>query len=347
MRYVSLFSGIEAASCAWDPLGWVPTAFSEIDPFCCAVLEERFPEVPNLGDVREVDWDGFKGAGRPDIVVGGSPCQSFSYAGGREGLQGESRLMLEYIRAADEMRPRWLVWENVVGALTADGGEAFRQLLSSLDGLGYGLAWRVLDARFFGVPQRRRRLFLVGRLGDPRPAREVLLEPEVLPRDGEACRQGGPGTPGAPVVGPGRAVGFCWDAGVRAPNLSVDDCAPTVRCKNPPAACLCIASTQANAEVVDDCAPTLTCLHEQPVVSRPAPRAPWFEGAERPDMRYELRRLTPLECERVQGFPDGWTDVPFQGAPSSNTRRYRALGNSMAVPVMEWIGRRIAAADRR
>ena len=134
---------------------------------------------------------------------------------------------------------------------------------------------------------------------------------------------------------------------MRAPNLSVADVSPTVRCKNPPAVCLCVASTQANAEVVDDCAPTLTCLHEQPVVSRPAPRAPWFEGAERPDMRYELRRLTPLECERVQGFPDGWTDVPFQGAPASNTRRYRALGNSMAVPVMEWIGRRIAAADRR
>lgn len=167
MRYVSLFSGVEAATLAWGPLGWEAMAFCEVDPFPCAVLAHRYPEVPNLGDVREVDWGGFiADRGRPDVVVGGSPCQSFSIAGTRTGLDGASGLMWEYVRAVRELRPRCLVWENVPGALSSTRGEDFRCLLASLDELGYGLAWRVLDAQFFGVAQRRRRVFLVGSLGD-------------------------------------------------------------------------------------------------------------------------------------------------------------------------------------
>ena len=128
-----------------------------------AVLAERYPEVPNIGDVTKMNWKKYRG--KVDLVVGGSPCQSFSIAGKREGLQGESGLMFEYIRAVREIRPRWFLWENVPGALSSENGEAFRQLLSEMDKLGYGLAWRVLDAQFFGVAQRRRRLFLVGHLG--------------------------------------------------------------------------------------------------------------------------------------------------------------------------------------
>lgn len=163
MRYISVFSGIEAASVAWGPLGWEPVAFSEIDPFPSAVLAERFPGVPNLGDITQVDWSEI---GAVDLVVGGSPCQSFSVAGKREGLAGASGLMFEYIRCVRELRPRWFVWENVPGALSSEGGAAFGQLLTEMDDLGYGLAWRVLDAQFFGVAQRRRRVFLVGSLGD-------------------------------------------------------------------------------------------------------------------------------------------------------------------------------------
>lgn len=123
MRYVSLFSGIEAASVAWEPLGWEPVAFAEIEPFPCALLAERFPEVPNLGDVVEIDWKEFlESHGTVDLVVGGSPCQSFSVAGRREGLAGESGLMFEYIRAVQELRPQWFVWENVPGALSSEGG---------------------------------------------------------------------------------------------------------------------------------------------------------------------------------------------------------------------------------
>lgn len=175
MRYLSLFSGIEAASVAWGPLGWEPEAFAEIDPFPCAVLEERYPGVQNLGDVSGVDWRKFvKRRGKPDVLVGGSPCQSFSIAGSRTGLDGASGLMWEYVRAVREVRPRWVLWENVPGALSSSHGEDFRCLLEALDALGYGLAWRVLDAQFFGLAQRRERVFLVGRLGERPPRRGSL-----------------------------------------------------------------------------------------------------------------------------------------------------------------------------
>lgn len=189
MRYLSIFSGIEAASVAWRYLDMDPVAFCEIDAFPSAVLSERFPFVPNLGDITKVDWSPYRGA--VELVVGGSPCQSFSIAGTRTGLAGASGLMWEYVRAVREVRPRWLLWENVPGALSSSHGEDFRCLLSSLDELGYGLAWRVLDAQFFGVAQRRRRLFVVGRLGDGGAQRacEVLFEPEGLRRDPPSCRE--------------------------------------------------------------------------------------------------------------------------------------------------------------
>lgn len=193
MRYLSLFSGIEAASVAWEPLGWEPVAFCEVDAFPSAVLAYRYPHVQNLGDVTQVDWSEFDhGEKHPDIIVGGSPCQSFSMAGNREGLAGASGLMFEYIRAVREVRPRIFLWENVPGALTSEEGEAFRQLLAEMDEIGYGMAWRVLDAQFFGVPQRRERVFLVGCLGDPERAAEILFEPESLRWDfaqGKAKRE--------------------------------------------------------------------------------------------------------------------------------------------------------------
>lgn len=208
MRYLSLFSGVEAASVAWMPFGWEPVAFCEVDEFPSAVLAERFPNVPNLVDITQVDWSDFNERyGAVDLVVGGSPCQSFSVAGKRESLQGASRLMFEYIRAVDEVRPRWFVWENVPGALSAKGlegeaGGAFRQLLREMGELGYGCAWRVLDAQFARVPnfggsglfgpvaQRRRRVFLVGHIGDdPSGPVEVLFERESLRGDNPPSRE--------------------------------------------------------------------------------------------------------------------------------------------------------------
>lgn len=189
MRYVSVFSGIEAASVAWEPLGWEPVAFAEIDAFPSAVLAERYPDVPNLGDITRIDWKEFINEhGRPDVVVGGSPCQSFSIAGGRESLGGESRLMFEYIRAVQDLRPRWFLWENVPGVLNTRDN-AFVQLLDSLQDLGYALAWRMLDAQFFGVAQRRRRVFLVGHLGDGGAPAAVLFESESVSGNTQTSRE--------------------------------------------------------------------------------------------------------------------------------------------------------------
>ena len=185
LRYISLFSGIEAVSVALDGGPWEPVAFCEIDRFPSEVLAHHWPDVPNLGDITKVDWTPY--VDKVDVVFGGSPCTSFSTAGKREGLKGESGLMFEYIRCVREVRPRWFVWENVPGALSSEHGGAFRQLLSEMDALGYGLAWRVLDAQFFGVAQRRERLFLVGSLGTMRSS-EVLFEREGMPWDYSSSR---------------------------------------------------------------------------------------------------------------------------------------------------------------
>jgi DNA (cytosine-5)-methyltransferase 1 len=181
MRYFSCFSGIEAASVAWEPLGWTPVGFSEIDPFASAVLAHRFPNVRNYGDItKHHEWD--IGRGSVDVLVGGSPCQAFSVAGLRKGLDDpRGQLTLVYLQLAARLEPEWIVWENVPGVLSADGGRAFGAFLGGLAELGYGFAWRVLDARFFGVPQRRRRVFLVARrAGDWQRPGEVLLEPAGL-----------------------------------------------------------------------------------------------------------------------------------------------------------------------
>ena len=246
MRYISIFSGIEAATVAWEPLGWEPIAFAEVDPFPSAVLAQRFPEVPNLGDVTKVDWgDIVRRFGRPDVLVGGSPCQSFSVAGNRESLEGESRLMYEYIRAVGELRPRWFVWENVPGCLNTKD-DAFTQLLEEMEGRGYkDLAWRVLDAQFCRVPlrddsgsivgwygpvaQRRRRVFLVGHLGEGFRAAAVLFEPESVRGDNPPSREKRKEL--ASAIGRGPATeGGCltpWDAQSKR-LFDKDSCWPTL-----------------------------------------------------------------------------------------------------------------------
>lgn len=371
MRYVSIFSGVEAATLAFEPLGWEPVAFSEIEPFPCAVLAERWPDVPNLGDITKVDWKK-EIHGAVDLVVGGSPCQSFSIAGKREGLKGASGLMFEYIRCVQELRPRWFLWENVPGALTSENGDAFGQLLKEMDELGYSLAWRVLDAQFFGVAQRRRRLFLVGHIGAESPA-EVLFEPDCLsgnPQSSREKREELASRAGCSAS----CAGFKY---VAAPRASVG--------KN----IFCMTGTQAHCHISDEIAGCLTAhmgKDDAPVVvdgsiSENADNVPFgfaqntrnevrivgdgtISGAlaANPGMKqttfvctsdYEsaprVRRLTPLECERLQGFPDNHTRIPWKGKSSEECPdgpRYKAIGNSMAVPVMRWLGERIEAVDR-
>lgn len=252
MKYISLFSGIEAATVAWEPLGWEPVAFCEIDDFPSAVLAHRFPNVPNLGDITKVDWSDYVGS--VDLIVGGSPCQSFSISGKREGLKGESGLMFEYIRAVREVRPRWFIWENVPGALSSEKGDAFRQLLSEMDECGYGLAWRVLDAQFFGVAQRRRRVFLVGSLGSQRAA-EVLFEPDSLRWDHPSSREKRQDLTRA-------AERRTAERRCRCVTQYGDEIAGALTARGDSSPCadrgqniVCMASAQANAEITEDFAP--------------------------------------------------------------------------------------------
>ena len=190
LDYISLFSGIEAATVAWEPLGWIPVAFAEVEPFPSAVLAARWPDVPNLGDVTKIDWS--KWNGKADLVIGGSPCQSFSIAGLRKGLADpRGNLMLEYLRACYEIDPEWVIWENVPGVLSADGRRAFQTFLEAVVELWPrgGVCWRVLDAQFFGVAQRRRRVFAVINTRDWRRSLAVLQEPGGMFGDNPSSRE--------------------------------------------------------------------------------------------------------------------------------------------------------------
>lgn len=405
MNYISLFSGIEAASVAWGPLGWTPVAFAEIEPFCCDLLAKRFPEVPNRGDVSGVDWTEYEGS--VDVVIGGSPCQAFSLAGRRLGLMDErGQLMLEFVRCVREAKPRWVIWENVPGVLSQDRGRAFGTLLGELEDCGYALAWRVLDAQFFGVPQRRRRVFLIGH-PVPGCAAGVLFEPDCMRGDNppsrekraqlaaDAQRRAGCGhrvlpfdttqmtspqngsnpqwgDPCHPLCAQGHTPTVCigFSAGQSATAGSIaaqPEIAPTLRAgesgtNQVPSVCYAIAGNIIGREpengghhlgVEDDGAMfTLTTADRHAVcMADDTARAAVDEdlagtlkcGGMPPTVAYDyiVRRLMPVECERLQGFPDGWTDLG--GTPDAP--RYKACGNSMAVPVIRHIGRRIEAVD--
>lgn len=269
MRYYSIFSGIEAASVAWGPLGWEPLLFSEIEEFPSAVLKARFPSVPNLGDITKINWkEAVRDFGRPDIVVGGSPCQSFSIAGSRTGLDGASGLMWEYVRCVREVKPDWLLWENVPGALSSSHGEDFRCLLEALDACGYGLAWRVLDAQFFGLAQRRERVFVVGRLGDVERPCEVLFEPESLSWDTPSSREKRAEL--AARAGRGaEAAGFKWHQGSGAGGVGYEPKqSPTLTSDyHNPAVIQIMTDTQPNAMVDPElCGALSATMHKDPPV---------------------------------------------------------------------------------
>lgn len=589
MRYYSIFSGIEAASVAWSPLGWEPLLFSEIDEFPSAVLKERFPNVPNLGDITKINWkEAVRDFGKPDLVVGGSPCQSFSIAGLREGLKDpRGNLMLEWLRVVDEVKPEFALWENVPGVLSDKTG-AFRTLLDSLQSLGYIIDMNILDAQYFGVAQRRKRVFVLGwrvetllkkktstsrtitaqilgkilldtlrglsaesekghassdcagssrdglmkrmrsfglrteedlltwlkslegekgrlalelknlatRLGtksrdtldteatsvfekmeDERSftellwrtisaesskkenastiststslttrsrificstagliiarlmshwkkldrvycneglyistllkefisyairenervdlfngfddvlahigreaerqekivrdfgnerGREIQLEPESLRWDPTTSREKRKELAGG-VGGRPEAAGFRWHQGSGAGAIGYEpEQSPTLDTVKPPA--ICMTDTQPNSMVDSDiCGALSATMHKDPPVvgfaanQRGEVRLQGGDGsvvgtipASRSGKQvqgvaqdYAVRRLTPRECERLQGFPDDWTKVPYRGKPADecpDTPRYKAIGNSMAVPVMRWIGKRI------
>ena len=214
MRYISVCAGIEAASVAWHELGWTPVAFSEIEAFPSAVLAHHYPNVPNWGDMTKFkEWPNES----IDVLVGGTPCQSFSVAGLREGLADpRGNLMLVYLGIAAKYRPEWLVWENVPGVLSSNGGRDFASLLRGMAELGYGFSYRILDAQFFGVAQRRRRVFVVANARSWQRAAAVLFERHSLSGHPAPRRQARKGTAGS--VAPGTTAGG-WPADV-SPTLN-------------------------------------------------------------------------------------------------------------------------------
>jgi DNA (cytosine-5)-methyltransferase 1 len=526
MRYLAVCSGIEAVSVAWRPLGWQPAMFAEIDPFCCWLLRSRYGgsrpvhmpcpsnvatrqeaieraaairnviaipttgAVLNFGDFTRIGADD---VGAIDLLAGGTPCQSFSVAGKRAGL-GDPRgnLTIEFARLADRLRPFGLVWENVPGILSIDDGRTFGAFLGMLVQLGYGIAYRVLDAQYFGVPQRRRRIFVVGYLGDWRGPAAVFLEWHSLsgyppPRrqarkdiaptlSARAHGGGGPGSHfdidgglvrqfafgGNNSAGPidvATAINACGTASRRIdfetetfvahslyadgfdasedgsgrgnPLVPIAIYAPDPQTKGvemhesiafnlrgrgggampklaPAASVRAGTGGGTNSYVafsakdygadVSDIAPTLRSMghdashpnaggqlaiafstnergevRERPIhkslngsqsgkqfdgviygtpssIPSEASCGKQAENSDRSDGARDLaqsviavRRLTPRECERLQGFPDDYTLVEYRGKTASDGPRYKALGNSMAVPVMRWLGERIAA----
>jgi len=395
MRYLSVCSGIEAATVAWHPLGWTPAAFSEIEPFPRAVLAHHYPDVPCHGDFTTIEADQY---GPIDLLVGGTPCQSFSIAGLRGGLADDrGNLALEFLRLADRTRPRWLVWENVPGVLSSNGGGDFGSILGGLVELGYGFAYRVLDAQHFGVPQRRRRVFVVGRLGDWRSAAAVLFERHSLSGHPAPRREAGEGFTHdvAPCIGAsGRGferggdtrgqdpviavLGFANVSDGSAARNAVDLACPlTLRHGDAGMVAFALRGRDGGAqpEVEGDGARVSALRAASGGSSRDYIAIPLLEIGKGTTSRGEgpngcglgnngdpmftlqagaqhgvgtssaVRRLTPRECERLQGFSDDYTAVPYRNKPAADGPRYKALGNSMAVPVMRWIGERIQAVE--
>ena len=476
MRYLSVCSGIEAASVAWESLGWTPVAFAEIEKFPSKVLAHHYPGVANLGDMTKFrEWDIERDA--VDVLVGGTPCQSFSVAGLRKGLDDpRGNLALTFIAMVNHYRPEWVIWENVPGVLSSSGGRDFGSFLGALGQLRYGFAYRVLDAQYFGVPQRRRRVFVVAHSsGDSRRAAQVLFEPESLRGDstksnrkgekstsssassvdangiqrtvGTLCADTHPGAYSGQDAYTGRLVPVmyeshpmdsritgpvdpsptvaarwgtgggntplvqhtyrksrraqsaedfetwvpdgvtntlnCFDLGdIRSVDIVVEHPAAyildsfasnSMRSNNPNSGCREVDVTKC----LDTSCLNPTChqggvMITQPAhafkirgvghytgtnggVAKPGTGGSGYMGQD--EKAYTIatsqdqqimhgmavRRLTPTECERLQGFPDGYTDIMPE---TPDGPRYKALGNSMAVPVMRWIGSRIALATK-
>jgi DNA (cytosine-5)-methyltransferase 1 len=388
MKYLSLFSGIEAATVGWDDFGWKCVGVSEVDPFACAVLKHRWPKINNLGDVTKIDKERINGLkeehGFIDIVVGGSPCQSFSSAGTKKGLEDpRGRLMLDYIRIVGEVRPTWFLWENVPGALSTEEGRAFGTLITKMAELGYSLCWRVLDSQYFGVPQRRKRVFLVGHIGKTSSAFQVLFDREGGEGDiGESCEKGKSHTTkpqeGAREHREAWNVTFCDANGTRKdrPNggVYINKVDKSSTCTTSGvgntlvvdhildselAGTLCARDYKGPAS--DDMSKTTQKLvvetyreHDFPNFTESKVAAPLRVASHTSTLAIEgktrVRKLTLIECERLQGFPDNYTKVPYGKKTSEECPRgprYKVLGNSMAVPVMRWIGQRIKWTDAR
>ncbi len=317
MRYLSVCSGIEAATVAWHDLGFEAAAFSEIEKFPMKLLQHHYPNTPLHGDFTTIGENDY---GAIDILVGGTPCQSFSIAGLRNGFSDErGNLALEFLQLAKRKKPKWIIWENVPGVLSSNGGKDFESFLQGLGECGYGFAYRILDAQYFGVAQQRRRLFVIGCLGDWQSAAKVLFEQESLQRNIKTHRK----TRKNIADSIAKCLTKCGAGGGNhdpqtANYITTYGIQGNIIGRKP-------ENGGNGAGFSEEISGTLTKTDRHAICNNQV-----------------VRRLTPLECERLMGFPDNYTNI--SGASDSN--RYAALGNSMAVPVMKWIGQRIKLVDK-
>jgi DNA (cytosine-5)-methyltransferase 1 len=338
MKYLSLFSGIEAATVGWHHLGWECVGVSEIDPFACEVLKQRLPHIPNLGDITKITKEKLNEirSNGLDIVVGGSPCQAFSVAGLRKGLEDpRGNLMLEYIRVVATVLPTYFIWENVPGVLSSNGGRDFGTLLQAMEKLGYQLCWRTLDSKNFGVPQRRRRVFLVGSLANNRHPFEILFEPKSLQgnhtKSKEKRKNNTSKTPESTEEHLYRLASLRTGGNVES-NVS-----PTLTSTMGSGDTLPVTTYTAEKQY----AATLCARDYKGICSDSF----GHDSQQLVNTKTKVRRLTPIECERLQGFPDNWTQIAWRGKEPKDcpiSHRYKCLGNSMTTNVMRWIGERIA-----
>jgi DNA (cytosine-5)-methyltransferase 1 len=398
MMFGSVCSGIEAASVAWHPLGWKAAWLAEIEPFPCAVLAHHYPTVPNLGDMTTIARRVLTGeVEAPDVLTGGTPCQAFSVAGLRESLADErGNLTLKFVELADaidHVRGRAgkpasvVVWENVPGVLSTKDN-AFGCFLAGLageddaleppggrwsdSGCVYGpqraVAWRTLDAQYFGLAQRRRRVFVVASARAGFDPAQVLFEWQGVRRDSAPSRQAGEGTAAATapsLTASGRGVERSGESRGQDPVVAV----------HAPEIARCVATREGSSQ---DWETTTMVAHSlrgegfdasEDGTGRGTPLVPVAvslrgrEGGGTAELGDEVqnalrasggggdkahilaamqvRRLTPTECARLQGFPDDYLDIDYRGKPAADGPKYKALGNSWAVPVARWVGRRI------
>lgn len=373
MRYLSVCSGIEAATVAWKPLGWTPVAFAEIDPFCCRLLKHHYPEVPNLGDFTKI---GEEWRGKYDLLVGGTPCQDFSNAGKRAGFEGaRGTLTYAFAELVQRTMPAWFVWENVPGVCEGKFKEGFIGFIDMLASFGYCVAWRVIDAQYCrvdgferAVPQRRRRVFVVGSFGNVGSS-DVLFERAGLRRDfaaGSNARENDSQKAGrcAQERGVWGAITADYGDKYNCDNQSIDngniiccdESSSTLSAQTPGKAkeksdyskliAYSINTQNMARGPVGDSAGHAIGSKDSPsfTITRKHHHAVAYEN-NLPLVQREMsvRRLTPIECERLMGFPDNYTNIP--GA--SDSARYKSCGNSMAVNCMRWIGRRIEKVNTK
>lgn len=312
----SLFSGVEGFGLGFEQAGFEVLWQVEKEPFCLAVLKTHFPSAERFTDVRDVGKHNLRAV---DVVTGGFPCQDLSVAGKRAGLAGaRSGLFWELTRILGELRPPWIVIENVPGLFSSNDGEDFATVIRELGNIGYGVAWRVLDSQYFGVAQRRRRVFIVGSFGKPCPA-EVLFKSEG--GEGDFAESGKKRPELAfEIAASLRGVG----GGPRGFNLDAEQ----------GLAVTCLESGQANASIGHGIVPNLTCLHEAPIVNIASLSGLGSGGPD--DNDAQAHRI--IQCAPAD--PNGVRD--FASLPEGmDSARYRALGNAVTASVAQWIATRI------